>query len=607
MKRKISLSIATAVLLSTNIYASEDLGMITVTSATKSEQSIKDVTSNVEVITGAELESKHISTVLDALRLSGVSVSQSGGIGQQSSFFLNGFSSGNTLVLIDGIKFNDQLGTEGQAQLEHLMVSDIEQIEIIKGAQSGIWGANAVAGVINIITKKASKEFKTNINMEHGSHNTERIGANISQKVDRFSYFLGANYLKTDGISAQTPREKRSDEYEADGYINQTLNGKFGYEITDNDTLKFNITNIDAKVEYDPRGNPDGNNNEITQKNRLYKLSFQHNLTHKNYLQANYAKTNFKKNDASVSNSKFEGNNQDISLDGKVAYHTDSFLLLGATNQTSQDTIKNKELKSTGYYLTNNNIFDRLIATESIRYDSYKLFDSKTTGKLGVKYLIKPDMSVAGNHGIAYKVPVLSQIWYNATTNLQPETTKSTDVTFEYKHLKATYFENVTTNLIDYGENNTPYVYSDDYYYNNSGKSKFKGYEISYNNEVAENFLLSVTYNKLSAKDKDGKDLTRRIKESAKINLDYYGIEKLHLGVAANYIGERDDLDYTPYPYTSLQTGKYTLVNTVANYDVSKNLKTYLKIDNLTNKLYQEVDGYGTMGRTFAVGINATF
>lgn len=609
MQKRISLSIATAILLSINIYALEDLAMITVTSATKSEQSIKDVTSNVDIITGAELESKHIATVLDALRLSGVSVYQSGGVGQQSSFSLNGFSGGNTLVLIDGIKYNDQLGTEGQAQLEHLIISDIEQIEIIKGAQSGIWGANAVAGVVNIITKKASKELKTNTNIEYGSNSTKKIRANISQRADKISYFVGANYLKTDGISAQTPRGKNSDDYEADGYTNKTLNGKFGYEITNNDALKFNITNIDAKVEYDPYGNPNGSDHEVIQKNRLYKLSFQHNLTDKNYLQASYMKTNFKKNDPLGGTPKFEGSNKEISLDAKVAYYSDGFLLFGATNQKSEDAIKNKELKSTGYYLTNSNIFERLIFTESLRYDDYGLFDNKTTGKIGAKYLIKSDISVSANYGTSYKVPALSQIWYNATTNLQPETTKSSDVTFQYKHLKTTYFESVTTDLIEWTDPTGQFGYDGfDYYENISGKSRFKGYEVSYNNEVLKNFLLCVTYNKLSAKDKNGKDLIRRIKESAKMNLDYYGVKKLHLGVTVNNIGQRDDLDYnTPSPYLSLQTGKYTLVNTVANYDVSKSLKTYIKIDNLTNKLYQEVDGYGTMGRTFAVGINATF
>ncbi len=174
MKRKISLSIATAVLLSTNIYASEDLGMITVTSATKSEQSIKDVTSNVEVITGAELEEKHITTVIDALKLTNISINQSGGIGQTSSFFLGGMSAEHTLVLVDGVRYNDPTVTNGYALLDHLMISDIERIEIIKGAQSGIWGADAAAGVINIITKKPNEKQTLTLNLEAGSFDTKK-------------------------------------------------------------------------------------------------------------------------------------------------------------------------------------------------------------------------------------------------------------------------------------------------------------------------------------------------------------------------------------------------------------------------------------------------
>jgi vitamin B12 transporter len=292
-----------------------------------------------------------------------------------------------------------------------------------------------------------------------------------------------------------------------------------------------------------------------------------------------------------------KGNNQELALDGKIAYANDSFLLAGIVNQKSEDEINKKELKSTGYYLTNSNIFDRFIVTESLRYDNYTLFDNKTTGKIGAKYLIKSDISVSANYGTAYKVPSLYQLYtvYYGNPNLKPETTKSADITLNYKHLKATYFENKVEDLI--GFHPTTYVNEQV-----SGTSKFKGYELSYQNEVITNLLFNLKYNQLTAKDKDGKDLQRRIQEGLKLGVDYYGFEKIHLGLVGNYIGERyDDLAKTK------QTGKYTLVNTVVNYDVSKNLKTYLKIDNLTDKLYQEVDGYGTMGRTLTVGINATF
>lgn len=159
-------------------------------SATKSNQSIKDITSNVEVITNAELEEQHYKTIVEVLnKVTGITVSQSGGIGQQTSFFLRGFDTESTLVLVNGVPYNDPTTIGNGAQLEHLMISDIEQIEIIKGAQSGIYGANAVAGVINIITKKATRELQANINIEFGSMNTKKQHF-LYQKVSMIYHYM---------------------------------------------------------------------------------------------------------------------------------------------------------------------------------------------------------------------------------------------------------------------------------------------------------------------------------------------------------------------------------------------------------------------------------
>ncbi|MCI4405802.1 MAG: TonB-dependent receptor, partial [Sulfuricurvum sp.] len=204
-----------------------------VVSASKTEQSLKDVTANVDVITAEELEERHITSVLDALRIfTSIPIAQSGGIGQQSSFFQRGFSSENTVVMIDGIRYNDPTTPKGQSQLEHLMVNDIERIEVIHGAQSGIWGANAVAGVINIITKKPTDTLLANAALEYGSYATTKIGANVSQHVGALSYYVGANQLKSNGISAMTPQGEDPKHYESDAYLNQTLNAKLGYDLT---------------------------------------------------------------------------------------------------------------------------------------------------------------------------------------------------------------------------------------------------------------------------------------------------------------------------------------------------------------------------------------
>ena len=148
-----NLSLVASFLIATNLYSQTTLDEISITSATKSEQKLKDVTSNVDVITSQDIEDRKFKTVSEALNsLSGVSFSRNGGVGQPSSLYLRGMDSSKTLVLIDGIRLNDTTSING-ADFSHFMINDIERIEVIKGAQSSIWGADASAGVINIITK----------------------------------------------------------------------------------------------------------------------------------------------------------------------------------------------------------------------------------------------------------------------------------------------------------------------------------------------------------------------------------------------------------------------------------------------------------------------
>lgn len=116
MHKKISTSLVASLLIATNLYSNENLETITVTSATKSTQSIKDVTSNVEVITKDEIEERHFTTVSEALNtLAGINVISNGGLGNSTSLFLRGMDTDRTLVLVDGIRFQDPSNTSGAA------------------------------------------------------------------------------------------------------------------------------------------------------------------------------------------------------------------------------------------------------------------------------------------------------------------------------------------------------------------------------------------------------------------------------------------------------------------------------------------------------------
>ena len=108
MNKKLTTSLVASLLIATNLTANQTLDAITVTSATKSEQSIKDVTSNIEVITSQEIEERHFTTVSEALStLSGINLISNGGLGKNTSVYVRGIDSEKVLVLIDGIRFND--------------------------------------------------------------------------------------------------------------------------------------------------------------------------------------------------------------------------------------------------------------------------------------------------------------------------------------------------------------------------------------------------------------------------------------------------------------------------------------------------------------------
>ena len=597
MNKQIKISLVASILAST-LGANDDFASATVYSATKTDQSIQDVTSNIEIITSLELEEKHYTTVAQALNsIAGITVSQSGGIGQQTSFFLRGFDTESTLVLVNGVEFNNPTTTGGQAQLEHLAIADIDRIEIIKGAQSGIYGANAVAGVINIITKKATKDLRINSSIELGAFNTKKIQISASQKIDKLSFYFGYTKNTTDGFTSQATKDENIEQYEDDSYSNQTLNANISYDISEKDILEIKYTDIDAKVDYDYSiSNQDGHT--ISEKEQILNTSFTHKYSSNSYSKLFYTKAKFLKEDPTGWTKKFEGQNQELGIDTKIDFNNNkAFLFVGANKKESKDIVNNRIIDTNGLYITTSNKVDKTILTATLREDKYNKFQDKTTGKLGVKYTLNNDTSLSSNYATAYKIPSLYE--YNGNSNLTPESIKSFDLQLNYKNSKITYFTNDITDEILYPSTTWSY-------YNSTKTATIKGIEFNYQNEILEDMLLNFNYTKFDAKDEDGYQLAKRPDSIINLGLDYYGLANHHFNLNAQYIGDRVEYDWGTHDI-SAQTGNYTVFNSVVNYDFHNNLKVYFKIDNLTNKYYQTIDGYATSPRAYYVGLNYSF
>lgn len=601
MQKKISTSLVASLLLATtNLFSVESLEPITVTSATKSEQSIKDVTSNVEVITKEEIEERHFSGVSEALNtLAGVNIISNGGLGQSDSIFIRGVDSKRILILVDGVRYNEPAGLSG-APLAQLLIDDIEQIEVVKGAQSGIWGADASGGVVNIITSSAKKGFHGNASVEMGSFNTKKYATTLSNKTDLGYVKLNANKTEVGGFSAFEAQKntanygKRGEElgYERDGYDNNTYSLQGGLFLTDNDEVNLGYKKINAKYDYD--NSSSDNTTNKTDLNHFFKSANYIHNQEKYDIKLNAQQSTF---DRKQDTFKAKSLVNEFGIQSNIAYIEDANLVLGANKQNFEHVTDKLKYQTEGIFISNSNTFDKLVLSQALRYDNNTKFDEKITGKIGAKYNFTEDLNTSANYGTAYNAPTLSNLSYTST--LKPESSKSYDLNVEYKNLKVTYFENKITDMIQYVNGSWPNTQ----YENLEGETTLKGYEASYRKDIVEDTFVNLNYTHLSTEDNQDKDLARRAKDVIGYGVDYYGISKFHFNVNGQYVGDR----YDGAGKTGAETGNYTLWNSVVNYDINKTFSTYVKVDNLFDKYYQTIDGYATAERSAYLGLKANF
>ena len=613
--QKTKLSLLLTIALSGAVYAqSVKLQDIIVTTPTKSPVSLQSVTADVDVVTAQDIEERGFQTLGALLRTrAGIQMTRNGGLGKSTSVYVRGMDSKRTLVLIDGVRYNDPTSLSG-AQYEHLLLDDVARVEIVKGPQSGVWGADATAGVINIITKRAmQKGLSATLGAEYGSYNTQKYTLNSGYKADKFDFTLNFERLDTDGFSAKVPEGADVDDFEDDGYTNNTADLKLGVNLTDKDRVETFYTYIDADSDYDgyDRNQTKAANDaksSLSSKEQLYGARYIRSEEQGTYtLYANRSK--FEREYATGFSKNFDGTVDEAGFNAAVSYMKNGSLTAGIDYKKFKHENKiDNDYTDSGIFVTNANTFDALSAgktifSQSLRYDKFNKFDNKFTYKLGLKHIHAhiPGLWTSVNYATGYNVPTLYQLYDGSygNANLSPEKSKGFDVTANYKGFGVTYFQNKVEDLIDYVT--TDFTTFAGEYQNLSGESTFKGVEVNYENALDNiDLAYSLNYTWLKTEDNKGKELPRRAKNSANVALDYYGLANTHLGMLVEYTGKRKKGSYDANPAVDYKA--YTLVTLNADYTLNKKLNVYGRIENALDKTYQNVTGYATAGRSFYLG-----
>lgn len=587
-------------------YAQADTSLQNIlVSATHTPISAQAVTADYEVISAAEIAEKNYKTLDQALTsIAGISIVRNGGLGTTTSLFIRGQSNNAALVLVDGVEMNNPLGTGG-AILSNILLTDIDAIEVIKGPQSGIWGANASSGVINIITRQAKMGTQIRANVELGSNNTQRLFTSFSEKTAEGDFVASFSTLNSDGFSAVKQAGKSVHNFEDDAFRQTDFSLNAGMNIDSKKRVEILVKRANSTAHYDYANNPDQTDfASVDYENNLSRIQYLQRFDQLN-LTAYAAQNNVKQfNDAFINS---------LGIKGGYQYADQQNLSFVLEKKQYENNSTRDRYHNIGLGLTNTNqlLNNKLILTQAIRTDEYSDFENKVTGKFGIKTLLSNNSYLKANVGTAYNAPTLFQTTYGATSKLNPEETQSFDIGFGLYGLQVSYYESKTKDLIQYGG-----FWPNDFYYNLSGTSKFKGLEASYSHFFeAIDSSLRLAYTKASAKDDNDQWLARRAQSTFNIGWVFDGIDKLTLGVDSRYQGKT----YDKADQQGAQIGEYWVTDINFNYQVNKYTTVYANVLNAFAEDYTQAvatyknfddsqpaqNVYSNGGRQFFLGVRA--
>jgi len=609
-------------------YDQEEETIEVVVTATRLETPDEKVASSVTVITAQEIEASGVNSVSDILNtVPGLEIFRLGGIGQQSSVLMRGADPAHLLVMVDGFAVNDPGSPKGAFNWAHMMVENIERIEVLRGPQSTLYGSDAMAGVINIITKRGEGALGATLDLETGSFNTQS-GRLIIDGGDGLNYSLALSATDSEGISVADEADGNT---ERDGYRNLSMSGRIDVPIGTAGELTVTARAVESESDLDEiNGNPpflfEDDPNSTIEESQLFTgarllLDLLGGRLEQSFgiSMADYERTYRNPPDASNPNDDLEKDDAvtvAVNLQSTVDRGKGGLLTAGldleedrARSQADFSgfpiTVDQHEVSRTGVYLQEQiSIGESVSLIAGGRLDDHDGFDDQFTYRLGTSIRMDGGWKIRGTWATGFKAPTIYQLFNSSSgnPNLDAETSKGWEVGLDKDFnsfrgtVGLTWFGNSFEDLIDFSG----------FTYFNVQEAKTSGVEAIAELRPAEALILRLGYTVLDTEDvTTGEDLIRRPKEKVTLHANYRFGERGHLNLTGIYVGDRIDKDFSTLPAATVTLDSYTLVNLAGSLAISDRLKLTGRVENLLDEQYQKVFGYGTPGRSAYVGVRA--
>ena len=545
--------------------------------------------------------------------------------GKDKGVFLRGAGTGYTLILLDGIPVNDPSGIGGAFDLRLLPVDQVERIEILKGSQSTLYGNDAVAGVINIITKKKNdKPVVGTAGISYGSYNTFKGNAGLSGSTQKFDYNIGYTRYNTDGIS-EAKDLSGTGNFDNDGYSQDALQANVNLKVSDALSIKpyFRYNNFEGK--YDAGAFTDSKKDFYTSNLTNTGLSAQYNFSKgKVNLLYGYDKTD----------RKFDSDFGPLNYQGRF-HHSEAFLkydLSGSVQLITGLSYQNIHMLDTtateknptmtlispyaSFFIKNGKGLSLEIGG---RVNSHSKFGTNSTYSVNPAYLVNKQFKLFANISTGFKTPTLGQLFgqYGPNPDLKPEKSQHVEAGAQFFHrngnfdVRVSAFQRDLTDVIFFSFNSTTFESK----YINLNTQRDHGLEVELTEKVSPRLSLQAFYayvdgqvtDKSGTKDTTYHNLYRRPKHSLGLTLSYVVTSKFLVQVNLKTFSNRSDLYFNSSTFASeiVNLDAYALLNLYLEYKLfNEKVKVFVDAKNLLNQDYMEVYGYNTLKMNIMSGLN---